>query len=289
MPRHIITARTIGYCAYTNLSIENSASILGVTSQGVFLSLNERKVVFVTDSSYRGPLTINLQRPANYLMDCTMEEAVHIDKMCMQFPTFSVVIDESTKIWEPKAFQILGSMTPEFHQRVQTFSASLLDELHDNLFHEVVRINAEEGEDTREKQRQMQDWFSSQTGIENNPMEAGDKFLLSFLGWGKGLTPAGDDFISGYLLVRSYQQSEKVGNVEQLIELAYQKTTSLSANLIACAAQGAADERLLNMLRFLATGEGDLEEIREELLSYGSSSGIDSLAGVLTALYQRQT
>ena len=98
-------------------------------------------------------------------------------------------------------------------------------------------------------------------------------------------SPAGDDFISGYLLVRSYQQSEKVGNVEQLIELAYQKTTSLSANLIACAAQGAADERLLNMLRFLATGEGDLEEIREELLSYGSSSGIDSLAGMLTALY----
>lgn len=284
---HIITARTIGYPAYTNLSIGTSASILGVTSQGVFLITEKNHVLFLTDSSYRGPLTINLQRPANYLMDCTMGEVVYIDKMCIQFSTFSIVINAYTKIWEPEAFQILRSMTPEINKRAQTISASLLNELNDSLFHEVVQISAEEEEDTGEKQRQMRDWFSSRTGIEENYGVVGFGFLQALLGLGKGLTPAGDDFIGGYLLVCSYQQSGKSEDTEKLVELAYQKTTSLSANLIACAVQGEADERLLNILRFLATGEGGLEEIREELLSYGSSSGIDSLAGMLIALYQR--
>jgi hypothetical protein len=59
----------------------------------------------------------------------------------------------------------------------------------------------------------------------------------------------------------------------------------LSASLLACAAMGSADERLMHALGFLLEGKGNITKITEELLCYGSSSGIETLAGMVAALY----
>jgi len=72
--------------------------------------------------------------------------------------------------------------------------------------------------------------------------------------------------------------------VLNLQKVADQKTTSLSANLIACAAQGAADERIINCLLWLHSGQEDFSHIIEELQSYGSSSWQDTLRGIFAAV-----
>jgi hypothetical protein len=58
----------------------------------------------------------------------------------------------------------------------------------------------------------------------------------------------------------------------------------LSANLIECAASGKADERLIDALDGIMTGSPGPEECATLLLSWGNSSGGDSLAGMALAL-----
>jgi hypothetical protein len=111
------------------------------------------------------------------------------------------------------------------------------------------------------------------------------------LGLGRGLTPAGDDFLCGFLLTSFYlRKNAALMEYEpdlnhQIVAEAQKKTTALSAALIKCAAIGEGDERLIDALRWITQGEINIAHARESLLSYGSSSGVDALAGMLTALF----
>jgi hypothetical protein len=64
-----------------------------------------------------------------------------------------------------------------------------------------------------------------------------------------------------------------------LSEAALQRTTLLSANLVACAAQGEADERLITALDGLVTGAIPAQACAEALAVWGHSSGLDSMIG----------
>ena len=64
------------------------------------------------------------------------------------------------------------------------------------------------------------------------------------------------------------------------MEAAYGRTTTLSANLIECAARGLADERLVACLDWIMTGVGEFNEIAAGVLGWGSDSGTAALAGM---------
>jgi hypothetical protein len=113
---------------------------------------------------------------------------------------------------------------------------------------------------------------------------------MDLLGLGPGLTPLGDDFILGVVLTLNrwghslspLKDLEKLN--QSLLRSAKQKTTSLSASLLACAVEGAADERLLIVLDSIFSGkESSLEDL-ENFLTWGSSSGIAVLAGIMSVL-----
>ena len=150
---------------------------------------------------------------------------------------------------------------------------------------------------TAEKQiseRIVQDFepsvLSIQRHLEQSDLSAALEHIKGPLGHGSGLTPSGDDFIMGMLLTlnRCKEILEFDENMlafkQQIIETAYEKTTTLSANLIECAAQGLADERLVTTLDYLLTGIGEPKQILDDLLSWGNSSGIAALLGMLVAI-----
>jgi len=115
--------------------------------------------------------------------------------------------------------------------------------------------------------------------------------LLSMLGQGTGLTPAGDDVILGCLLALSRWGQILSPNLDfqalqqPLISQAYRQTTLLSANLIECAASGQADERLLLALDGIFTGQPSTEQCAALLLGWGNSSGCDALVGMGIAIH----
>jgi hypothetical protein len=110
--------------------------------------------------------------------------------------------------------------------------------------------------------------------------------LLPLLGKGTGLTPAGDDVILGCLLALSrwgqvFSTSLDIRELgKSLIEQAYHRTTLLSANLIECAAGGQADERLVQALDGIITGQLSAEYCADLLLGWGHSSGLAALSGM---------
>jgi hypothetical protein len=71
---------------------------------------------------------------------------------------------------------------------------------------------------------------------------------------------------------------------QQIISSAYQKTTTLSANLIECASRGLADQRLVDALDWLVSEIGNDVRVIDELLTWGSSSGADAFVGFAAAL-----
>jgi len=90
--------------------------------------------------------------------------------------------------------------------------------------------------------------------------------------------------LCGLLLSHHALDQKSLLNTDALLSQAKIRTTSLSTALLTCAAQGAADERLLDALVYLAGCGTQPETIQKELLSYGSSSGLDTLAGMIAAI-----
>ena len=106
--------------------------------------------------------------------------------------------------------------------------------------------------------------------------------LTSLLGQGRGLTPSGDDVVIGLLLMLNRWHTDRDWTEvnRTVIAAAYQRTTTISANLIDCAADGQGDERLITVADGIAAGLVPIDECVNCVLSWGSSSGVAALAGM---------
>jgi hypothetical protein len=118
---------------------------------------------------------------------------------------------------------------------------------------------------------------------ERADIPAMNRCLQKMIGRGAGLTPSGDDVVVGMLLaINRLENGLSVGPAfaQDCMMLADRLTTSLSAGLIRCAADGQADERLVTALDGMITGSLDEAQCAAHFLAYGGSSGIDCLLGM---------
>ena len=107
-------------------------------------------------------------------------------------------------------------------------------------------------------------------------------------GIGRGLTPSGDDFISGLLFALNVRGLLGVQNVQSLIEeiFAAAKTDNpLSMAFMRSARDGRPFEKLKYMISSLA-GSDTKELVRRtlDLLTVGATSGADIAVGLLIGL-----
>lgn len=101
-------------------------------------------------------------------------------------------------------------------------------------------------------------------------------------GLGEGLTPAGDDFLSGVMLWAWLAHPDPEPFCRRLAEAAAPRTTTLSAALLRAAGRGECSAPWHRLLGALADGPEDrLEEAVQGVLSCGHTSGADILAGFL--------
>ena len=101
-------------------------------------------------------------------------------------------------------------------------------------------------------------------------------------GLGSGLTPAGDDFLIGVMLWAWLAHSAPCDFCRTIIEAAAPRTTLLSAAFLRSAARGECSAAWHRWLTVLASGPDDeLDAATRLVLSYGATSGADTLAGLL--------
>jgi hypothetical protein len=103
-------------------------------------------------------------------------------------------------------------------------------------------------------------------------------------GLGGGLTPAGDDFLSGAMLSAWLVHPTPRALCHILVEAAVPRTTTLSAAFLRAAAEGECNAPWHRLLAALGMGaEGELAAAVPQVLAYGAASGADTLAGFLWA------
>ena len=100
-------------------------------------------------------------------------------------------------------------------------------------------------------------------------------------GLGRGLTPAGDDFLCGLMIALWYRGLASQPPVcNWLCSAAAPRTTRLSAAFLSCAAAGALNQSWLDFIQWLPTFSAEqLSGKLSPLLAVGHSSGADMLAG----------
>jgi hypothetical protein len=128
--------------------------------------------------------------------------------------------------------------------------------------------------------------------------------VCNLLGLGPGLTPAGDDWLAGWLLGQhlggdlrepALSQPKGLPYLEGLIaEIAAERTTTLSRAFLECAAAGEADEAWHELLDALAeepanrqigkSANPQISSLIEFILRHGATSGAAMLAGFFSAV-----
>ncbi|MFO1446039.1 DUF2877 domain-containing protein [Bacillus sp. Bva_UNVM-123] len=112
--------------------------------------------------------------------------------------------------------------------------------------------------------------------------------IAHFLGRGIGLTPSGDDFISGLIMVESSFSNHSFWQDELRDYLKSHSTTDVSYSYLNCLLNGYVSEGFRNLLINLSVTVEKTKAIRivNNILAYGHTSGIDTLFGIQVALNQ---
>jgi len=280
---------SIGYAAWQTWSHNQPAHVIGVTSRGLFIRAADR-VVFVSFETQRGPLTLTLGRSIEELRALNVGGAAAFANNRLIFPATAITISASPNVvWQaPSPITSPGPIDQQVRtvQQIANFVAArkpdcgfgpLLAPLLDLPFNNPL---------SAEQATVLSILRTVRQALRENDLLSAQKSIDSLLGRGSGLTPSGDDCVLGLLLMLNRWQANRDWSEfnRAVINTAYQKTTTLSANLIECATGGQADERLLNVVDGIATGKPAVAECVECVLEWGNSSGIDALVGMVIAM-----
>lgn len=113
-----------------------------------------------------------------------------------------------------------------------------------------------------------------------------DMILTQWVGAGPGLTPSGDDYLTGILAadeIYHFACRQFRDAIKNLLDQGY--TTDVAANQLICAAEGAFSGSWIGFMKaYVNADEGEMRKNFDKILSYGHTSGGDMLAGFLTGL-----
>lgn len=263
--------------------------VTGKTSQGVYVQPSGDLTLYLTTQPFRGPLTINIRGKSPSLTTIQVGELLDLNEDSITFKTSHQSIKvERPLVWKPPSPPPKKLSGPDKFTEL----VSQAHELHPHHLYLPLLMIVTAGESSSIK---------GLPGFENHLLQLREDLragnlsaLLSdmelLMGAGPGLTPLGDDILLGILLgiTRTGKQSCWSGDVihfmHRLLCAAEQKTTRISWSLLSCAVQGTADERIIRVLDELIAARKIPDHDLENLLHWGSSSGIAVLAGMIMAL-----
>jgi hypothetical protein len=291
-------ALAVGETAFAELSQRQAGQVFGVTSRGIFIRTESGGLIFLSFEKYRGPLTINLAKPFTPFQALQNGESVSTGENRLKIPAAHIeVLAAPEVVWYiPPAGLHQAAPVPQRLARCASLAVQLVAEKGKAGFSPILYdlLSLAGGENERQIEPALQPLFSQAhrlpARLQEKDLSSVLEILTAFLGCGRGLTPSGDDFVMGLLLtLNRWPRSGWNGSLlaalnAQLIAAARQRTTTLSAALLACAARGEADERLIAALDFICTGQGDEARQVAGLAGWGASSGLDALAGMAAGL-----
>ena len=288
-------AVSIGNFAHDLLAQPGIGRVMGVTSRGFFLLTETEQVLFLTADSLPGPINLILTALPETVKAGLMGAEVECSPDTLNFFQNSFQINlKDAKTWQPPELPKKVQFANERNKQIKSIANEILKSERQTTFLPLLKWIVTPNLQPKPSGHQCTEFIQKMIDVqrsvrENEPTEAG-WILESFLGYGPGLTPSGDDFVWGFLAALNRWQAVLCPRFEVrrlnefILPNAQEKTSFLSATLIECAAHGWADANMLMVLDCLFTGEGSVVDIVEKILAYGSSSGVDAFTGMLAAI-----
>ncbi len=249
--------------------------VQGVTSQGVFLKTPDHHILFLTDQPYPGPLTINIPNLPIELFNAGEELDYENKRIIIRDGNYIDWTEAS--LWVPsKIANDININKDRIRDVYDLIQKGEVDSLASYIPAIVDHTNLPESPDGS----RISELLKSESPIE-------ESLLDNLLGWGRGLTPSGDDFLCGIALgitryhIGSQDLVSPPGWQEHLKTIASQKTTLVSANILEWAFLGQSDLRILDALDGLLLGISNPREIAKGFRSWGNSSGLDTFTGMV--------
>lgn len=291
--RHMYTANSLGYIARETISQNRTGEIIGVMSRGIYVKTSSRWLSFISCEPYRSPITININSDRISLHQISSGMPVQISDGQMILPDARLTISaQNSDVWNPPPPQSPPLPYTQLIHNLTYFARKTLTQkpsvgLSRLLPHFIPLPEFQKKLELNSLQKEI---LAIQPDLTSPDTATIISSLCHCLGVGAGLTPSGDDFVTGLLLVLNrwknfFWDGGDLDLINQsVVEAAYQKTTALSANLIELASLGEVDERILKAIDWILGGYPEASGIVDDLLDWGSSSGVDILVGFTAAI-----
>jgi hypothetical protein len=301
MMQSILNVSTLGEMAATLLSPAqdlggtDKATVWGVTSRGVFLHFPPDWIVFLSSQAERGPLTLNVDGDLQTWQSLAPGTIVRVHGGCSSSDgrllthNSATVIDFGTAtVWQPAPPSVTYLPPQERHTHLQSILQQTLSKRVSESANQQINGAAARRDEGYDQASNLLRKLAEEWRDEGRPHLS---TLEAFLGLGPGLTPSGDDLITGLLLALTRWGSVLHPHLDHVTALgqsisraACGKTNTLSANLIHCASLGQASENLILALDGIMTGQPEPDVCASYLLNWGSTSGCDALMGMALAI-----
>ncbi len=278
-PQNMIQAFQIGAGVNAPADTGDHLYIQGVTSQGVFLKSGAGRVIFLTSSPFRGPLTVNFPELPAAVFEPGRNVPYQEGEVVLE--NGRVICWRDAPIWQPAPASQPKPVPRELIGRVcdllirQHGEGSLAGMLPSLL-----------------RRAPAPNWLDERFArLIGNSAPVAEEQLARLIGYGRGLTPSGDDFVCGMGLgwsrygIGSVELVKPAGWQERLMQKAFADTTLVSANILVWSLRGQSDERIISALDELFGENGDPQKIARGLSSWGSSSGVDTFTGLVYWLF----
>jgi len=283
---------TIGKMAYDWLSDSKTVTVTGTTSSGTFLRTIEGRIVFLTTSLHYGPVNLIFENnfPQNWKNGDLLQISRGQNSIIFDLQNEKYVL-QIKSIWEtPPTPEKTISSEEQFsriHQAAQQLSILKDGEGLAPLLIPYI--------DKKTPLKFDSEWINSMW-LEIHELRKAIKaknvtqirFVANqLIGSGRGLTPSGDDLLSGLFFMhqRWFQDADWFNGLQApLIEEFNQKTTAVSSTLFYCATVGEVDFRIQEMADVLMNDEFEMQSQAINLSRWGNSSGADIFLGMVLAI-----
>jgi hypothetical protein len=293
----IIHIKNIGHLANRLLNGRLTCNIWGNTSRGIFLKFHPEGLIFLSYEDFRGPFTLNVSSTvASQVQDLTPGTQIIFGQdriLFFEHQNLGISLGDTIP-WQPEAFQSVEGVK-DLAGNLTILAGWLESNTPAESFGAVSSLIASTGDsgrfDPASLEGKLRDIYLA---IRTSDYMAFVKAAIKVIGLGSGLTPSGDDFLTGMsLCVSRYQHVIKglkgySSWFELLSPMMKEKTTVLSSDLYSASLLGSADERLIKAFDSIMKNRMVEEEIIPSIAGWGSSSGFDALSGfylLMKAIY----
>lgn len=287
----------IGHIAHEWLKQTTRVTLQGQTSSGIFLKLEGERVLFLTNTTSLGPVNIitGQKLPDSWKLHSIMNIVFSGQKLLFDHPIYPLIL-EPYEIWTiPNPSDYAISIAEQKKRLAQASNQLKLIKNGEGLspFLSLLQGKTSTGIDS-----QLLEIWTAILGIKSALLTLDEFDFLQnaklLVGYGHGLTPSGDDFLSGLLFTLNRINNNLIPEPwlnkmqSQILEIAREKTNAVSFSLLYCATIGSANSRVQQLLEPLINESVIFQDQAINIARWGNSSGLDLFIGIAIALQALQ-